>query len=158
MSSWNAPVSSGGGKGGGNGGGGSPQKSQSGSLQAFAERFMAAGVGNSRAGFDFDKPNEGFGESGGGGAPGVAIPQPGDGDGHQQSSPPRSPNSSSLSRSPTQDAWKGTFHPGGMPARTKSQYDSSKMYEEGRASGQSISEIYAQKRNSYYVPRRKDDD
>jgi hypothetical protein len=110
-------------------------------LQDMAERFMAAGVGTSRAGFDFaPEANETSPEGG--------VPIPGAG------SPPRS--SSPMARSPSQDVWKRTFHPGGRSPPDRSLFDSAREHVEGAASGQSVSEIYAQKRNQYYVAPRKD--
>ncbi|KAK4535734.1 hypothetical protein CDCA_CDCA06G1759 [Cyanidium caldarium] len=122
---------------------GSPGGGRS-SLQGFAERFMAAGVGTSRAGFDF-KPDEAPHTE----TPSVQVPPP-------TSASPQS--SSPLSRSPTRETWRSTFHPGGRSVQDGSMFDGSKDYTEGQASGQSVSEIYAQKRNTYYVAPRKNEE
>ncbi|KAK4531088.1 hypothetical protein CCYA_CCYA06G1945 [Cyanidiococcus yangmingshanensis] len=110
-------------------------------LQDMAERFMAAGVGTSRAGFDFKPENEKRTDASG-------VPIPG------ASSPQRS--SSPQARSPSQEIWRSTFHPGGRSPPGGSLFDSDKDHVEGSASGQSVSEIYARSRNQYYVPPRKD--
>jgi hypothetical protein len=121
--------------------GNSQDSAKSSRLQDVAERFMAAGVGTSRAGFDFKPEGEGRNEAGG-----VPIPQAG--------SPQRS--ASPQARSPSQDIWRSTFHPGGRSPPGGNLFDSAKDHVEGAASGQSVSEIYAQKRNQYYIPPRKD--
>eukprot|EP00166_Cyanidium_caldarium_P001365 ctg_1688.g454 len=64
------------------------------------------------------------------GGRGVQVPPP-------TSASPQS--SSPLSRSPTRETWRSTFHPGGRSVQDGSMFDGSKDYTEGQASGQSSS-------------------